>query len=69
MVTAIAITIVGRVITLERKRSIKKKRTDTKKDAKSDNFTWSNREKYNIAITILEIRMIGWHHTIFVFWW
>ena len=31
----------------------KKQRTDTKKDAKrfkSNNFTWSNREKSNIAI-------------------
>ena len=38
----------GRVITLERKPSKKKKRTDTKKDTKrikSDNFTRSNREK------------------------
>ena len=36
----------------------KKQRTDTKKDAKgnkSDNFTWGNREKSNIAIAILEI--------------
>jgi hypothetical protein len=52
------IAIVGRAITLERKRSRKKQRTDTKKDAnkiKSDNFTRSNREKYNIAIAILEI--------------
>ena len=43
-----------------REISIKKKkqRTDTKKDAKrirSDNFTWSNREKSNIATAILEI--------------
>ena len=44
-------------ITLERKPSEKKQRTDTKKDAKvikSDNFTRSNREKSNIAISILE---------------
>ena len=44
-------------ITLERKPSKKKQRTDTKKDAKkikSDNFTRSNREKSNIAIAILE---------------
>ena len=56
--TTIAIAIVGRAITLERKPSKKKQRTDTKKDAKrikSDNFTWSNREKSNIAIAILEI--------------
>ena len=41
-----------------RERAIKKKqRTDTNKDAKrikSDNFTSSNREKFNIAIAILE---------------
>ena len=45
-------------ITLERKSSKKKQRTDTKKDAKrikSDNFTRGNREKSNIAIAILEI--------------
>ena len=45
--TSIAIAIVGRAITLERKPSKKKQRTDTKKDAKrikSDNFTRSNRE-------------------------
>ena len=50
-------TTIGRAITLERKPSKKKQRTDTKKDAKrikSDNFTRSNREKYNIAIAILE---------------
>jgi len=49
--------IVGRAITLERKPSKKKQRSDTKKDAnriKSDNFTRSNREKSNIAITILK---------------
>ena len=48
--------IVGRAINLERKPSKKKQRTDTKKDAKwikSDNFTRSNREKFNIAIAIL----------------
>ena len=41
-----------------REPSKKKQRTDTKKDAKrikSDNFTWGNREKSNIAIAILEI--------------
>jgi len=50
-----AIAIVGRAITLERERSKKKQRTDTKKDAKrikSDNFTRGNREKSNIAISI-----------------
>ena len=39
---------VGRAITLDRKPSKKKQRTDIKKDAKkikSDNFTRSNREK------------------------
>ena len=54
-----------------RKRAIKKKQiTDTQKDAKgikSDNFTRSNREKSNIAISILEIRMIGWQHNYFVY--
>ena len=58
-------------ITFEREPSKKKQRTDTKNDAKrikSDNFTWSNRDKSNIAIAILEIRMIGWHHNYFVFW-
>ena len=51
-----AIAIVGKAITLERKPSKKKQRTDTKNDAKmikSDNFTWGNREKSNIAIAIL----------------
>ena len=46
-----------KAITLERKLSKKKQRTDTKKNAKrikSDNFTNSNREKSNIAIAILE---------------
>ena len=55
--TSIAIAIVGRAITLERKPFKKKQRTDTKKDAKrikSDNFTRSNREKSNIAIAIFE---------------
>jgi hypothetical protein len=50
--------IVGNAITLERKPSKKKQKTDTKKDAKSiksDNFTRRNREKSNIAIAILEI--------------
>ena len=49
---------VGRSITLGRKPSKKKQRTDTKKDAKrikSDTFTRGNREKSNIAIAILEI--------------
>jgi hypothetical protein len=67
-----AIAIVGRAITLEREPSKKKQRTDTKKDAKrikNDNFTRSNREKSNIAITILEKLMIGWQHNYFVFWW
>jgi hypothetical protein len=67
-VTTFAIAIVGRAITLEGKPSKKKQRTDTKNDTKrikSDNFTWSNREKYNIAIAILEIRMIGWHKIFF----
>jgi hypothetical protein len=55
--TTIANAKVGRAITLERKPSKKKQRTDTKKDAKrikSDNFTRSNREKSNIAIAIME---------------
>ena len=63
--TTIAIAIVGWVITLEREPSKKKQRTDTKKDAKrikSDNFTRGYREKFNIAIAILEIWMIWWHH-------
>ena len=50
----------------------KKQSTDTKKAAKgikSDNFTRSNREKYNIAIAILKKRMTGWQHNYFVFWW
>ena len=54
--TTIAIAIVGRAITLGRKPSKKKQRTETKKDAKvikSDNFTRSNREMSNIAIAIL----------------
>jgi hypothetical protein len=40
------------VITLERKPSKKKQRTDTKKDAKR--IKSNNREKSNIAIAILE---------------
>ena len=47
----IAIAIDGRAITLERERSKKKQRTDTKKVAKrikSDNNTRSNREKSSI---------------------
>ena len=70
--TPIAIAIVGRAITLERKPSKKKQRTDTKKDTKrikSDNFIRSNRGKSNIAIAIFEIWMIGWHHNYFVFCW
>ena len=42
---------------LERKPSKKKRRTDTKKDAKrlkSDNFTRSNREKFNNAVALLK---------------
>ena len=52
-----AIAIVWRAITLERKPSKKKQTTDIKKDAKriiSDNFTRSNKEKSNIDIAILE---------------
>ena len=48
VITFPTIAIVGRAITLEREPSNKKQRTDTKKVAKrikSDNFTWSNREK------------------------
>ena len=70
--TTNAIAIVGRVITLERKQTKKKQKTDSKKDAKgikSDNFTRSNREKSNISIAILEKWMIGWQHNYFVFWW
>ena len=66
----IANAIFGRAITLEWEPSKKKQRTDTQKDAKSitgDNSTRVNREKYNIAIAILEIWMIGWHHNYFVF--
>ena len=69
--TTIDIAIVGRAITLERKPSKKKQRTDTKQNAKSmksDNFTRSNRDKSNVAIAILEKLMIGWHHNYFVFW-
>ena len=54
---AVAMAIVGRVITREREQSKKKQRTDTKNKAKkikSDNFTRGNREKSNIAIAILE---------------
>ena len=70
--TSIAIAIVGRAITLERKPSKKKQRTDTKMVAnkiKSDKFTGSNREKSNIAIAILKKWMIGWHYNYFVLWW
>ena len=45
-------------MTLEKEPSKKKQGTDTQKDAKrikSGNFTTGNREKYNIAIAILEI--------------
>ena len=53
------IAIVGRAITFERDPSKKKQRTkkDTKR-IKSNNFTRGNREKSNIAIAILEKRMI-----------
>ena len=54
MVNFSNIAIFGRAITLERKPSKKKQRTDTKKDAKGDKFTRSNREKSKIAIAILE---------------
>ena len=68
--TTNAFAIVGRAITLEREPPKKKKqRTDIKKDAKSDNFTRSNREKFNIAIALLEKLMIGWHHNYLTFWW
>ena len=69
--TTIAIAIVGIAITLKREPSKKKQRTVTKKDTKrikSENFTRSNKEKSNIAFTILEKLMIGWHHNYFVFW-
>ena len=49
--------MVGRAITLERKSSKKKQRTNTKKDTKrtkSDNFTRSNKVKSIIAIAILK---------------
>ena len=52
--TIIDIAIVGRAITLEREPSKRKQRTDTIKDGKRNNFTRSNREKSNIAITIFE---------------
>ena len=39
------------------------------KRVKSDNFTRSNKEKFNIAIAKLEKFMIGWHHNYFVFSW
>ena len=58
--TTIAIAIVGRAITLERKPSKKKQRTDTKKDVKRikrDNFTRSNKEKFNIL-----------EHSVIKFW-
>ena len=47
---------------IEREPSKKKQITDTKKDVKrikSENFTMGNREKFNIAIAILEQWMIG----------
>ena len=50
----------------------KKQTTDTineEKKIKSDNFTRSNRGKYNIAIAILEKAIIGWHQNYFVLWW
>ena len=58
----IAIAIVGRAITLERKPSGK-----NAKKIKSDNFTSGNREKSNIAIAIFEKLMIGWHIIILYF--
>ena len=48
----------------------KKQRTDTINEAKkikSDNFTRGNREKFNIAIAILEKWIIGWHHVIILY--
>jgi hypothetical protein len=57
---AIAIAIVGRAITLEGESSKKKQRLIPKRiqiiriRIKSDNFTRSKREKFNIAIAILE---------------
>ena len=51
--TTIAIAIVGRAITLGRKPSKKKQRTDTKKNAKrikSDNFTRSREKKRPILL-------------------
>ena len=63
-------TTIARAITLERKPSKKKQRTNTKKNAKrikSDNFIRSNREKSNIANAILEKLMIRWQHNHFVF--
>ena len=62
----------SRAISLERKQSKKKHRTDTKKDSKrikSDNYARSDREKSNIAIAILTKLRIGWQHNYFVFWW
>ena len=53
----INIAIVGKAITLERKQSKKKQKTDTEKNTKriiSDNITRSNREKSIIAIAILQ---------------
>ena len=57
----ITITIVGKAITFKRKPSKKKQRTNIKKDAmriKSENFTRGNREKFNIAITILDTSLL-----------
>ena len=54
--------MIRRAITLEKELSKKKKRTDTKKNAKrikSDNFTRNNKEKSNIAIVILEKVNVG----------
>ena len=42
-------TLIGRVITIERKNEDKKQKTDAKTKQRMN-----NREKYNIAIAILE---------------
>ena len=61
------IAIDGRAITLQREPSKKKQRTYTKKDEKrikSDNFTWINREKSNIAIASILVEAIIFSSTI-----
>ena len=66
--TTIAIAIVRRAITLGR---VIKKMYFTKNEAKkikSNNLTWSNREKSNIAIAMLEKLIIVQHHNYFTFW-